>query len=209
MKGGPIVSAIVGAGFTAGMLAILPGSVGAAAAAGVVSFIATNLILKDDEDDLTKLSIGRNIDITDIVNSSLQLNAKLYSYQKKIDDKEIVVLIRSIYDTSSKIIFAVKKTPAKYQYATKFFNYYLPETVQLITKYDEIENQYMTSEEVKNYFEKSKNMLIKIDNAFKKQLSNLYKEDILDSKADMKVFDTMLKSDGIDDNEIKVGGNKS
>jgi hypothetical protein len=25
----------------------------------------------------------------------------------------------------------------------------------------------------------------------------------------MKVFDTMLKSDGIDDNEIKVGGNKS
>ena len=208
MKGGPIVSAIVGAGFTAGMLAILPGSVGAAAAAGVVSFIATNLILKDD-DDLTKISLGRNIDITDIVNSSLQLNAKLYSYQKKIDDKEMVVLIRSIYDTSSKIIFAVKKTPAKYQYATKFFNYYLQETVQLITKYDEIENQYMTSEEVANYFEKSKNMLIKIDRAFKKQLSNLYKEDILDSKADMKVFDTMLKSDGIDDNEIKVGGNKS
>ncbi|MBR3511648.1 MAG: 5-bromo-4-chloroindolyl phosphate hydrolysis family protein [Clostridia bacterium] len=208
MKGGPIVSAIVGAGFTAGMLAILPGSVGAAAAAGVVSFIATNLILKDD-DDLTKISLGRNIDITDIVNSSLQLNAKLYSYQKKIDDKEMVVLIRSIYDTSSKIIFAVKKTPAKYQYATKFFNYYLPETVQLITKYDEIENQYMTSEEVANYFDKSKNMLIKIDKAFKKQLSNLYKEDILDSKADMKVFDTMLKSDGIDDNEINIGGNKS
>ena len=76
MKGGPIVSAIVGAGFTAGMLAILPGSVGAAAAAGVVSFIATNLILKDD-DDLTKISLGRNIDITDIVNNSLQVNAQL------------------------------------------------------------------------------------------------------------------------------------
>ena len=41
-------------------------------------------------------------------------------------------------------------------------------------------------------------MIEKINNAFKSQLSNLYQADIVDTDAEMKVFETMLKADGYD-----------
>lgn len=44
----------------------------------------------------------------------------------------------------------------------------------------------------------TENMIKKINNAFKNQLSNLYQADIVDTDAEMKVFDSMLKADGYD-----------
>ena len=41
-------------------------------------------------------------------------------------------------------------------------------------------------------------MMEKINTAFKNQLSNLYQSDIVDTDAEMKVFDSMLKADGYD-----------
>ena len=52
----------------------------------------------------------------------------------------------------------------------------------------------------------SKDMVIKINEAFKKQLSNLYQSDMIDTDAEMKVFQSMLESDGYsqdDDFNIK------
>ena len=44
----------------------------------------------------------------------------------------------------------------------------------------------------------TKNMMEKINDAFKNQLSNLYQSDIVDTDAEMKVFEGMLKADGYD-----------
>ena len=40
--------------------------------------------------------------------------------------------------------------------------------------------------------------------SFDKVLNNLYQAELIDADADMKVFNTMLKSDGIDTEEIEV-----
>ena len=45
---------------------------------------------------------------------------------------------------------------------------------------------------------KSIPILILTQNDFKSQLSNLYQADIVDTDAEMKVFETMLKADGYD-----------
>ena len=55
-------------------------------------------------------------------------------------------------------------------------------------------------------------MFIKIKAAFNEQLANIFQAEIIDTDAEMKVFKTMLKSDGfsdIEDIEIaeKKGGN--
>ena len=48
-------------------------------------------------------------------------------------------------------------------------------------------------------------MIKKINEAFKKQLSNLYQSDIIDTDAEMKVFEAMLKSEGYDeDNDFDI-----
>ena len=44
---------------------------------------------------------------------------------------------------------------------------------------------------------KTSSMLDKIEIAFQEQLNALFAADMLDANAEMKVFDTMLKSDGI------------
>ena len=79
-----------------------------------------------------------------------------------------------------------------------FFEYYLPVTLNILTRYDEIENQKLSSEESKKFMSQTKNMMEKINNAFKNQLSNLYQSDIVDTDAEMKVFEGMLKADGYD-----------
>ena len=87
-----------------------------------------------------------------------------------------------------------------------FFNYYLPVTINILTKYDEIENQKLNTEDSKKFMDSTQKMVKKINEAFKKQLSNLYQSDMIDTDAEMKVFDTMLKSDGydVDDNDFKI-----
>ena len=50
----------------------------------------------------------------------------------------------------------------------------------------------------------TESMAEKINNAFKNQLSNLYQTDKVDTDAEMKVFETMLKADGYDNtNDFK------
>ena len=71
-------------------------------------------------------------------------------------------------------------------------------------KYDEIENQKLSSEEGRKFMESTKKMVEKINNAFKKQLSSLYQSDIIDTDAEMKVFDSMLKADGYNDDDFNV-----
>ena len=64
----------------------------------------------------------------------------------------------------------------------------------------------MNTEDSKKFMESTQKMVKKINEAFKKQLSNLYQSDMIDTDAEMKVFDTMLKSDGydVDDNDFKI-----
>ena len=50
-------------------------------------------------------------------------------------------------------------------------------------------------------------MMEKIKNAFKEQLNNMYQAEIIDTDADIKVFESMLKSDGFLD-EINLNIDK-
>ena len=123
-----------------------------------------------------------------------------------VEDIELVKNIQEIHDTASKIIEAVEKKPENYKKINNFFSYYLPVTINILNKYDEIENQRLNTEESQKFMKSTQNMMKKINDAFKKQLSSLYQNDIIDTDAEMKVFDTMLKSDGYDSegNDFKI-----
>ena len=130
----------------------------------------------------------------------------------KIEDFELQTEIREICETSLKIIKTIENKPNKYKKMESFFNYYLPITFNILNRYDEIENQKLNSEDSKKFMKQTKSMVKKINIAFKNQLSNLYQSDIVDTDAEMKVFESMLKSDGYDttiDFNIKKEENKS
>ena len=114
----------------------------------------------------------------------------------KIENAELVDDIKKINESVNKIISTVEKNPDKYKKVGNFFDYYLPVTINILNKYDEIENQRLTTEESKKFMESTRKMVKKIEEAFRVQLANLYQSDMIDMDAEMKVFDTMLKSDG-------------
>ena len=116
----------------------------------------------------------------------------------KIEDAPLRQNIRDVSETIGKIIDTIEKNPKKHNKMNNFFEYYLPVTLNILNRYDEIENQRLNSEESRKFMMQTKNMMEKINNAFKNQLANLYQSDIVDTDAEMKVFDSMLKADGYD-----------
>lgn len=143
--------------------------------------------------------------LAEAVQEARDMNNKIEKTIPKIEDTELVDIIKEINATVNKIINTYESKPEKYKNSNNFFNYYLPVTVNIINKYDEIENQSLTTEESQKFMKSTKEMVAKINEAFKKQLSYLYQSDMIDTDAEMKVFESMLKADGYNiDDDFKM-----
>lgn len=200
MKNGPIVSAILGASFfAASEFLLMPVTIPAhllSFVIGIGAYGAGNMLFSMEEE---KQILDKQQNFYDLLNTAKKQNARIYSYMNKIEDPEIVEDVRRIYTTAGKIIDTIQRNPKKLNTIDNFFSYYLPVTAKLLAKYDEIENQRLTDSDSRKFMASSKSMIDKIAVSFDKQLSSLYRKDILDTDAEMKVFDTMLKTDGYTD----------
>lgn len=165
-------------------------------AIGIGAFGAGELIFHNNKKKLK----DENKNLYDTLADAKNKNDQIGKIIPQIEDAELVRNIKEIQDTVSKIINTVEKKPEKYKMMNNFFNYYLPVTINILNRYDEIENQKLTTEDGKKFMNSAQNMIKKINDAFKKQLSNLYQSDMIDTDAEMKVFETMLQSDGYDEN---------
>lgn len=124
----------------------------------------------------------------------------------KVENKEIKQDLKEINETINKILEEVEKNPKKEKSLNNFFDYYLPVLIKITTRYDEIENTRLTSKDEKSFMTKAEKVIKDTNKAFKTILSHLYQKDIIDTDADMKVYELMLKADGIvEDNIIKKG----
>lgn len=206
MKNSSILSAIIGGTFFAVPYLGLSVGILPSLAIGAVAFGAGELVFhsKEKKDD-----ISENKDFKDILLDAKTKNNKILSMAPKIEDNELKNCIKEINETITKIIDTIQRKPEKYKDIEKFFDYYLPVTLNILDKYDEIENQRLSSDDSKKFMIKTKKMIEKINVAFKNQLSNLYQSDIINLDAEMKVFDNMLKSDGYDSNsDFNIKNNK-
>ena len=165
-------------------------------AIGVGAFGASELIFHTTK----KETNVENNNLYDILTEAKNKNSQIEKMIPKIESVELVKNIKEINETVTKIIETVEKKPEKYKVMNNFFGYYLPVTINILNRYDEIENQKLTTEDGKKFMNSAQNMIKKINDAFKKQLSNLYQSDMIDTDAEMKVFETMLQSDGYDEN---------
>lgn len=124
----------------------------------------------------------------------------------KVEKQETKQDLKEINETINKILEEVQKKPKKEKSLNNFFDYYLPVLIKITTRYDEIENTRLTSKDEKSFMIKAEKIIKDTNRAFKTILSNLYQKDIMDTDADMKVYELMMKADGIvEDNIIKKG----
>ena len=206
MKNKDTVSALVGGLFFAipylGMsVALVPSLVigGAAFAAGelVFSGIKTKPTLKN-----TNISLYKKIEF------AKKQNKEIENLITKVESEWTKTNLKEINDSVKKIISVVENNPKKEKRLNNFFDYYLPVLIKIVLKYDEIENQRLISSEGKSFLKKADKMIEETNKSFKLILSSLYQKDIMDSEAEMKVYDLMLKADGIVDDELIMKGSE-
>lgn len=191
------VSAVVGSAFFAVPYLALSLPLLPSALIGTGAFIAGELLLSSDEEkQLPAESVKKTLD------RAKNESKDIYNMRNKIEDEDLKKYLISISTSANKIISTIEKEPKKIRKIANFFDYYLPVTLSIIKRYDEIENQNLSSKEMKEFISSTKLMLKSADEAFNKILERLYQNDMINIDADMKVFNSMLKADGYDDEEI-------
>ena len=202
MKNTSVISAVVGTAFFAVPFFLIPGFAIPSIAIGAAAFGASELVLSGTR-KMNDLKENNRL-----LYEKIEKANKDYSYIcsmiPKIEDNKIKEDLGEICETTKKIINVVAKEPQKEKSITNFFDYYLPVLVKIITKYDDIENNRLVSNDSKKFMSSSKKLISEVNDSFKKILSSLYQEDIVDADAEMKVFNQMLKSDSFNDSELKV-----
>ena len=202
MKKNYIYSAILGGAFFAVPYVALGIELLPSLAISAAAYGAGTLIFKDK--NKIDLSIDKK-NLYDILKEAKEETLQISDISKQIEDKEVVQNIEQICDISNKIIDTLSKNPNKLGQARNFLNYYLPVTIKILTRYDEIENQRLNTTESKEFMESVKKMTEKIKNAFNEQLNNMYQTEMIDTDAEIKVVESKLKSDGfLDDININI-----
>lgn len=191
------VSAVVGSAFFAIPYLTLSLPLLPSALIGTGAFIAGELLLSSDEkNQIPTESVKKTLE------SAKDESKDIYNMRNKIEDEDLKKYIINISTSANKIISTIEKEPKKIRKIANFFDYYLPVTLSIIKRYDEIENQNLSSQDMKEFISSTKLMLKSADEAFNKILERLYQNDMINIDADMKVFNSMLKADGYDDEEI-------
>lgn len=169
----------------------------------VVAYYAATMIFKEKSEyqvDITQDLVQYEKLITDA-----RYNIRSLELLKdKIDNKTLRDDITYVCDTSDKILTSLKENPKKTSQVRKFIDYYLPFTLNILTQYNKIEDQGLTSVESKEFMDKVETMIGRVKEACEIQLNNMYETDLLNTNADIKVFETMLKTDGLVDDNMNI-----
>ena len=205
MKNSEIVSAVVGGTFFAVPYLALAVPLAPSLAIGAAAFVAGELVFRTD---YVKTLKETNISLYNVLQNAKKQNKHILEMIPKIDDDGIKKNLKEINDTVDKIIKTIEKNPEKEKKLKNFFDYYLPVTIKLVDRFDEIEDQNISSKDSKKFYENTSKTIEEIDSVFKKFLNSLYESDMLDTNVEIKVLNSMLKSDGLDSNSIDVKEDK-
>ena len=204
MKNKEITSAILGSTFFAIPYIGLSVALAPSLVIGGCAFLASELMFSGVK---TKEKLkNTNKSLYQKIMEAKKEQKQIKTLIPKVDNAETKQDLKEINETINKILEEVEKNPKKEKSLNNFFDYYLPVIIKITTRYDEIENTRLSSKDEKSFMTKAEKVIKDTNKAFKTILSNLYQKDIMDTDADMKVYELMLKADGIvEDNMIKKG----
>ncbi len=196
-----VLSGVVGAGFFGAAYLALALPIAPALAVGGVAFLASELVISSNKKIQERLEPTFKEQVI-----GAKKNIKyLIEMVDKIDDDGVSKDLDAISKSADKIITRIEESELQNKTARKFMDYYLPVCVKIVGRYDEIENQSLTSRDSKEFMQNTAKLLKATNKAFKRILNSLYQNDIVDADAEMKVFNTMLTADGFDETFIEDG----
>ncbi len=167
-------------------------------AAALIAYFAMTLILSDKNNFREKdLSLENIENAAVIVKKCTNYVSSIKKIASAVNDKKLSSSIYEICGTLDKILVYIKDNPQQARHMRKFMQYYLPALNKILVQYNEIEDQRLTGEDSRQLLKNIADIVEKIKTAFENKLNELYAGEVMDTDAEIKVLDTMLKSDGL------------
>ncbi len=127
---------------------------------------------------------------------------KLKALNKRIKDKYVSDELDQMDFILHRIIKRVKNAPSTVSYLHRLLEYYIPTVEKLLTSYDELDCQPLRGENIIVAKREIKRSLKELNRALENMLNNMFQDEALDVSTDVSVMLTMLKQDGLLDEEI-------
>ena len=117
--------------------------------------------------------------------------------------EDIGIKLDKLRDIANQILSYVEKNPKKIREVNKFINHYLPMTIKLVSSYEELNNQVVQSENIKNAKNEIEKSIDLINTAFENLLDDLFEDIALDISTDISVLKTLFKQEGLAGEDFK------
>ena len=134
-------------------------------------------------------------------------NAKLREIREmneRINDPGVSKKIARIEELTGGIFQLVAQQPERANDLRRFINYYLPTTLKLLESYDLMEEQRYQGENITASRRQIEAALDKMIQAIERQQDKLFQYDALDVETDIQVLETMMVSDGLTEQGMKI-----
>lgn len=163
---------------------------------------------REEAERLARLNDPKTADLEKFKIDNRATLAKIRQAQDSIKNEAMKTKIQQLEDTAEDIFTYVEKHPEKMPDIRKLVAYYLPTLLKLLAEYQKYEQMDV---EMKDVTKAKKDIMSTLDTAntaFANLFESLYKDDTLDVKTDIKVFNAMLKQEGLTDKEFDLEADK-
>jgi 5-bromo-4-chloroindolyl phosphate hydrolysis protein len=114
-----------------------------------------------------------------------------------IRDPDVYDSAGKLYATGEKILKYLEANPDKISVARRFINYHLETADNLLQKYAELKSANIQTEDMQRLCGLTAHALVTLHSAFEEQFEKLTRNDIMDVEAEIKVIETMFKTEGL------------
>jgi len=116
----------------------------------------------------------------------------LIDLDKGAANENLAGTIRDLLGITRQIFDYVQKHPEKAKQIRQFVRYYLPTTIKLLRNYEELSNQPVRGDNIKESMQKIEGVMDGILSTFRQHLDDLYRDKNIDISAEIAVMENML-----------------
>ncbi len=129
---------------------------------------------------------------------------RIHKANDNIPDKGISDKLDRMEAIVTRIFAEVRKDPSLAGNLEMFMNYYLPTTIKLVEAYEDMDKQDLPGENVRSAKAEISDSLDTINDAFEKLLDSFFADTALDVSTDISVMKTMMKQEGLAEDDLEA-----
>jgi len=133
----------------------------------------------------------------EMISKGQALLKQIREANQRINHATLSLQITGLEEVCRQIFKEIQRRPQKAPLIRRSLDYYLPLVLKLLLSYNNMEEQSVQGENVKNTMGKIENVMDTVLMAFHNQLDSLYKDEALDISTDITVLQGMLTQEGL------------